>query len=85
MSTKASFSGLVAIAGMIGCAGTADYVYQPDTANVTAAGLPAARTEIPQEQPQGAIEVVSYGVTELGRDSAAVPALHVRDHHQRRR
>jgi hypothetical protein len=78
MSTKASFSGLVVIASMIGCAGTADYVYQPDTANVTAAGMPAARTEIPQEQPQGAIEVVSYGVTELGREAAAVPALHVR-------
>jgi hypothetical protein len=63
---------------MLGCAGTSDYVYSPDTANATAAGLPAARTPIPQEQPQGAIEVVSYGITELRRDAAAAPALHVR-------
>ena len=68
----------VVIAGMMGCAGTTDYVYTPDTANATAAGLPAARTAIPQEQPQGAIEVVSYGVTELRRDDMTIPALHVR-------
>ncbi|HEU4731789.1 MAG TPA: hypothetical protein VFT22_28025 [Kofleriaceae bacterium] len=40
--------------------------------------MPAARTPIPQEQPQGAIEVVSYGVTDLRRDDLRVPALHVR-------
>jgi hypothetical protein len=63
---------------MLGCAGTSDYVYTPDTANASAAGLPAARTPIPQEQPQGAIEVVSYGITALRRDATALPALHVR-------
>src|SRR5689334_12223706 len=57
-----------AIAGTLGCAGTSDYVYQPDTANATAGGLPATRTPIPQEAPQGAIEVVSYGVTNLQRE-----------------
>jgi hypothetical protein len=67
------------VAGTIaGCAGSSQYVYQPDTPNATAAGLPAARTPIPQEAPQGAIEVVSYGVTKLKRDDTTVPALHVR-------
>ena len=71
-------SGLVAIAGMLGCATTSDYVYTPDVTNATAGGLPASRTPIPQEKPQGAIEVVSYGVTELRRDSLKIPVLHVR-------
>jgi hypothetical protein len=63
---------------MLACAGNSSYVYQPDTANATAAGLPATRTPIPQEKPQGAIEVVSYGVTDLRRDAMTIPALHVR-------
>jgi hypothetical protein len=73
--------GLVLIAGMAGfagCATNSQYAYEPDAANATAAGLPAARTPIPQEQPQGAIEVASYGVTELKRDNMNIPALHVR-------
>lgn len=70
------FAGMLSWAG--GCAGTSDYVYQPDTANATAAGLPATRTAIPQEAPTGAIEVTSYGVTRLQRDGVNVPALHVR-------
>jgi hypothetical protein len=71
-------SALALIAAAMSCAGSSNYVYKPDTANVTTAGLPAARTAIPQEQPQGAIEVVSYGVTELARDDMKIPALHVR-------
>ena len=55
-----------------------DNVYQPDTANATSGGLPATRTPIPQERPQGAIELVSYGVTDLERDAVTLPALHVR-------
>lgn len=70
--------GLFTIAGVLGCAGNSNYIYAPDTANVTAAGLPAARTAIPQEQPQGAIEIVSYGVSNLRRDSAVIASLHVR-------
>ena len=73
-----SISGLAVIAGMLGCAGTSDYVYRPDSTNATEAGLPAARTPIPQERPQGAIEVTSYGITELRRDDAKIPALQVR-------
>jgi hypothetical protein len=78
LSSLSAISGLVVLGGVLACAGTSDYVYTPDTANATAAGLPAARTPIPQEQPQGAIEVVSYGVTDLRRDGARIPALHVR-------
>lgn len=71
-------AGLV-ISGMLGCAGNADYVYRPETMNATTqAGLPAARTPIPQERPQGAIELVSYGVTELRGDTAKIQVLHVR-------
>jgi hypothetical protein len=70
--------GLAVIAGMAGCAGTSDYVYTPDTANATVAGLPAARTPVPPEKPQGAIEVTSYGVTDLRRGDENIPALHVR-------
>jgi len=70
--------GLIMIAGIAGCAGTSNYVYEPNTTNATAAGLPASRTEIPPERPQGAIEVTSYGVTSLRQDNTSVPALHVR-------
>jgi hypothetical protein len=71
-------AGLAIMAGILGCAGTSDYVYRPDSANATEAGLPAARTAIPQERPQGAIEVTSYGITEVQRGDARIPALHVR-------
>jgi hypothetical protein len=75
LSTSA---GLAVIVSVLGCAGTSDYVYRPDSANATEAGLPAARTPIPQERPQGAIEVTSYGVTDLERDGSKIPALHIR-------
>ena len=71
-------AGLAVIAGVLGCAGTSDYVYRPDSADATEAGLPAARTPIPQERPQGAIEVTSYGITDLQRGGARIPALQVR-------
>jgi len=80
MSVKSTLGacGLVVITGLSGCAANSQYVYTPDTPNASAAGLPAARTPIPQEAPQGAIEMASYGVTELQRDGARIPALHVR-------
>lgn len=68
---------LAVLAGASGCGG-ASYAYRPDAANVASAGLPAERTAIPQEEPQGAIEVTSYGITELRRDRTKIPALHVR-------
>ncbi len=78
LSSLGAISGLAMIGAVMACAESSDYAYTPDTANATAAGLPAARTPIPQEQPQGAIEVVSYGITDLHRDAAKIPALHVR-------
>lgn len=69
---------LAVLAAVPGCGGGSSYEYRPDTANVMSAGLPAARTAIPQEEPQGAIEVTSYGITQLRRDQTAIPALHVR-------
>lgn len=72
-------AGVLAVcAGALGCGGSSSYVYRPATANATVAGLPAARNEIPQEEPQGAIEVTSYGITQLRRDQTTIPALHVR-------
>ena len=42
------------------------------------ANLPAARTPIPQEAPQGAVEVASYGITRLHPSGSSIPVLHVR-------
>lgn len=79
MSMRSSLGAAALVAaGLASCAGNSAYVYQPDTVNATAAGLPATRTPIPQERPEGAIEVVSYGVTELRRGATELPALHVR-------
>jgi hypothetical protein len=41
-------------------------------------GLPAERTGIPQEAPQGTVEVASYGVTNLRTNDGNVPVAHVR-------
>lgn len=68
---------LLAATAIFACGGPS-YVYTPQTANAVTSGLPAARTPIPQEQPQGAVEVTSYGTTQLQQADARVPALHVR-------
>jgi hypothetical protein len=68
---------ILAAAGILACA-ERNYAYTPQTANAVAAGLPAARTAIPQERPQGAIEVTSYGTTELKQAADRIPVLHVR-------
>ena len=69
---------VVAAATLFAC-GESNYVYRPDTANAfTSAGLPAERTPIPQERPQGAVEVTSYGTTLLEQGPASVPVLHAR-------
>jgi hypothetical protein len=67
----------VVLVGIFAC-GDRDYVYTPETPNAVEAGLPAARTPIPQERPQGAVEVTSYGTTQLEQAGTRVPALHVR-------
>lgn len=63
--------------GILACGGPS-YVYTPESPNEVAAGLPASRTPIPQERPQGAVEVTSYGITKLQQGDARIPALHVR-------
>jgi hypothetical protein len=40
--------------------------------------MPAERIAIPQEAPQGTIQIASYGVTRLASGGANIPALHVR-------
>lgn len=72
--------GLVLAAGALGCAGSDRYVYTPEMANAQASGLPASRTPIPQESPQGSVEILSYGVTDVrsGPEGRPVRALHVR-------
>ncbi len=75
MTTKTLLFGVAVI--VVGCAET-QYVYTPQTANEVTANLPAARTPIPQERPEGAIEVASYGITQLHPQGTTVPALHVR-------
>lgn len=63
-------------AALFGCA--PNYVYTPETRNAVSGGLPSTRTAIPQEQPQGSVEVTSYGTTELQQGNARVPAVQVR-------
>jgi hypothetical protein len=71
-------SSLIAIAALgLSCGGT-EYVYRPQQPNTLSGGLPATRTEIPQERPQGSVEVLSYGVTNLRANDNRFPALHVR-------
>src|SRR5512135_1097435 len=66
------------VAAISGCGESQSYVYAPQTTNEISANLPAARTPIPQEAPQGAVEVASYGITHLHPGGANVPVLHVR-------
>jgi hypothetical protein len=63
----------------MGCAENPKYVYEPEAANAQTSGLPATKTAIPQEAPQGAIEIASYGVTELRPGGVPERVLHVRE------
>jgi hypothetical protein len=68
---------VLAVAALFAC-GDREYIYTPQTANTVAEGMPASRTEIPQEKPQGAVEVTSYGVAQLRQGETRTPVLHVR-------
>ena len=70
-------TGLASLVAFGGCA-SQQYVYTPETTNAVAAGSPAERTAIPQERPQGTVEVASFGITDLELRGTRVPALHVR-------
>lgn len=68
---------VLALAGILGCA-SESYVYTPDSPNTFSAGVPASRTAIPQERPQGTVQVLSYGTADLRTAEGTMPALHVR-------
>jgi hypothetical protein len=73
---RAGFLG--AVLGVIACSETSGYVYTPSAPNESLRGLPAERVGIPQEAPQGTVEVASYGVTHLRTNDGNVPVVHVR-------
>ena len=66
------------VAGLLACSETSSYVYQPSATNDNLHGLPAERIGIPQEAPQGTVEVASYGVTNLRTNDGEIPVAHVR-------
>ncbi len=68
---------LMAISLIAGCGETGHYIYTPETANSFSNSLPASKTPIPQEQPQGSVEVKSYGISHLQQLGNA-PVLVVR-------
>lgn len=70
--------GIFAAAAFGACAESQNYVYTPETTNAALANTPASRTPIPQEAPQGAVEVATYGIARLRQDDTSVPSLHVR-------
>jgi len=57
-----------------------DYVYTPEAANaVASSGAPAEKVSIPQERPEGSIQISSFGVARLrAENDVKIPALHVR-------
>lgn len=68
---------LIAAALLCGCAPA--YIYAPqENATARVAGQPAARYAIPPSAPHGAVEVASFGVSDVGPDDASYRALHVR-------
>jgi hypothetical protein len=73
--SRVAFLGVV---GLLACSETSSYVYQPSAMNDNLHGLPAERIGIPQEAPQGTVEVASYGVTNLRTNDGEIPVAHVR-------
>jgi len=62
-----------------GCAPQAEYIYTPRGATSWADGRPITITGIPQEAPQGDVQLSSFGIAQLTSDGGrAVEALHVR-------
>ena len=71
--------GLILIVAVAACAETPTYFYAPEQAKLQRGGLLASETKIPSEQPRGAVEVASAGITEMRpQDREPVRALHVR-------
>jgi len=68
----------VLVACGLGACATTDYAYTPDMPNSVAAGMPAQSISIPQEAPQGTVQITSYGIAALSPTGTTMPALHVR-------
>jgi len=76
-SLRVSFP--LALATIVGCAASANYLYTPQDARYWSDGYPTTAISVPPEAPQGKIEVASFGITEIKPDGAGpVTALHVR-------
>jgi hypothetical protein len=77
MTIMRSYVPMLAVAGILGC--DSGYVYAPETANVVnRSGVPGQKTDIPQERPQGSVQVLSQGIHHVALAEGKVPALHVR-------
>jgi len=69
----------LALAALAGCAVSTNYVYSPNQATHWTDGYPAVVTPVPPEQPQGKVEVTSFGITEIMPDGTGpLSTLHVR-------
>jgi hypothetical protein len=69
---------ILCILGLSACG--PEYYYQPaEQATASVLGRPAARYEVPPEEPHGDVRVATFGVTgvDVG-DEETVPSLHVR-------
>ncbi len=70
---------LILLLAIAACAEPPAYFYAPESATVQRGNLLASKTKIPSEEPRGAIEVASAGITELtAQKGERVRALHVR-------
>ncbi len=77
MKTSEILASVLVACGLGACA-TTDYAYAPDIPNSVAAGMPAQSIAIPQEAPQGTVQITSYGIAALSPSGTTMPALHVR-------
>ena len=68
---------LLAVVGVLGC--ESGYVYTPEAANVVSrSGTPAQKVDVPQERPNGSVQILSDGIHHVATANGKVRALHVR-------
>jgi hypothetical protein len=68
---------LLAVVGILGC--ESGYVYSPQSANVVSrSGTPAAKIEVPQERPNGSVQVLSEGIHHVVIGGQKTPVLQVK-------
>jgi hypothetical protein len=65
------------VVGMLGC--ESGYVYTPESANVVSrSGTPAQKIDVPQERPNGSVQVLSEGIHHVATADGKIPALQVK-------